>query len=65
MLGKIVALLPARLQPYAKCVVPAAATAVSVVASWIISGEFNDAELKTAVEGALLSLVAYLFPNKG
>lgn len=63
MLDRLVALLPARLQPYAKCVVPAAATAVGVAAHWIITGEFNATELKAAVEGAVLSLLAFAFPN--
>ena len=63
MLVKLVSLLPANLRPYAKAVVPAVVTAVSCLASWIITGTFDSAELKVAVEGAVLSLVAFAFPN--
>ena len=63
MLDKLVTLLPANLRPYAKAVVPAVVTAVSCLASWIITGTFDSAELKVAVEGAVLSLVAFAFPN--
>lgn len=65
MLAKLVSILPSKLQPYAKSVLPLAATAVAVGAHWIISGEFNDVELKAAAEGAALSLLAFLFPNIG
>lgn len=65
MLTRLVALLPVRLQPYAKAVVPAAATAVTVLAQWIITGEFNASELQVAAEGAALALLAFAFPNRG
>lgn len=64
MLDRLVALLPARVQPYAKAVVPAVATGVTVFAHWIITGDLNDAELKVAAEGAALSLIAFLLPNR-
>lgn len=64
MLEKLVALLPARVQPYAKAVVPAAATGVTVAAHWIVTGAFDAAELKVAVEGAALALLAFAFPNR-
>lgn len=65
MLDKLVSLLPAQFQPYAKAVVPALATAVTVGAHWIVTGELNQAELQLAGEGAVLALLAFLFPNKG
>ena len=65
MLERLVARLPASLQPYAKAVLPAAATLVMVTAHWIVTGELNVAELKLAAEGAALSLIAFLFPNRG
>lgn len=64
LLNLLTSLLPARLQPYAKAVIPAAATALAVGAHWAVTGEFNSTEVKTAVEGAVLSLLAFLFPNK-
>jgi uncharacterized membrane protein (GlpM family) len=63
ILTRLVGLLPPVLRPYAKAILPAAATGVTVLAHWIVTGEFNADELKIAVEGAALSLVAFLFPN--
>lgn len=63
MLARITDMLPPFLRPYAKAVTPAAATIVTVAAQWIATGDLNAAELRTAVEGALLALVAFAFPN--
>lgn len=59
-----VALLPAKLQPAAKAVYPAIATIVGVATQWVASGEFDTAELRTAIVGAVGSLLVYLIPNK-
>lgn len=63
LLYKLTGLLPARLRPYAKAVVPATATAIAVAVQWASTGTLDTGELKTAAEGAALALVAFLFPN--
>lgn len=39
---------------------PLIATAVGVLGSWIVTGEFNDTELRTALAGTGASAVALL-----
>lgn len=44
---------------------PVAAAVLTSVASWVITGDFNDAEIRTAISGAILGLVAFLGAYKG
>lgn len=44
---------------------PVAAAGLASVASWIITGNFNDAEIRTALSGAVLGLVALIGAWKG
>jgi hypothetical protein len=40
-------------------VFPVLAAAVAAAASWVSTGDFNDAEIRTAISGALLGLVSF------
>lgn len=62
--SKLVDLLPKRLRPAAKAVYPATATAVGVAATWVATGEFDAAELRTAIIGGVGSLLVFAIPNK-
>jgi hypothetical protein len=64
ILSLLVDRLPARLQPYAKAVLPFVIAAAAVVVQWAITGEFDRAELVTAITGAGAALVTLLAPNK-
>lgn len=65
VLSRLVDLLPPKLRPYAKSVLPFVATLVLVGVHAAATGEFNEQETKLAAEGIALSVVAWLFPNKG
>ncbi len=56
-------LLPPALRPYAKAVYPFVATLVGVVVQWIITGEFNELELVTAITGIVTTSLAFLVGN--
>lgn len=60
---RLVALLPARMQPYAKSLAPAVATIVGAGATWVATGDLDTEVLRTAVGGAVLTLLAFVFPN--
>lgn len=64
LLTKLTALLPKKLQPYAKAVWPAAITVVGVGVSWVATGNLNVTEIRTAIGGALLALVTLGVPNR-
>ncbi len=47
---------------------PVIAAVLATLASWVVSGEFNDNEIKTAASGVLLGLasgVGTFFANPG
>lgn len=64
LLSKLTALLPAGLQPLAKAVWPAIGTLAAVAVQWIATGEFDRAELTTAITGLVAALVTYGVPNR-
>ncbi|MCA1571653.1 MAG: hypothetical protein LC798_15330 [Chloroflexi bacterium] len=39
---------------------PFVATVAGTIGSWVVTGDFNDAEVRTAVGGLIASAVAYL-----
>ena len=41
-------------------VFPLVAAAGAAIASWIVSGEFNDSEIRAAASGVVLALVAFV-----
>lgn len=55
--------LPAAWQPYAKSVTPFILTIIAVVGQWAATGEFDRAELVTALVGIAGSAVSYVVPN--
>jgi hypothetical protein len=61
----LVRLLPAKLRPFAKSVLPALAASVAVAAQFLSTGAFDRAALATAVTGLSAALVAYLTSNDG
>jgi hypothetical protein len=63
LLNKIVGLLPAKLQPYAKSVIPAVVTVAVLLYSWAQSGELDGEALRDAGQMAVVALLAFLFPN--
>jgi VIT1/CCC1 family predicted Fe2+/Mn2+ transporter len=48
---------------YAKAIVPAVATILAVAIQWAVTGEFDRAELATALTGLLAAVVTYVVPN--
>ena len=48
---------------FAKALVPAAGTALAVGIQWVASGEFDRAELATALTGLSAAAITYLVPN--
>jgi hypothetical protein len=56
-------MLPASLQPFAKSIYPALGTLIAVLGQVLATGEFDRAELATAVTGLLASALAYAVSN--
>lgn len=48
---------------YAKAVVPGVATGIAIAVQWIVTGEFDRAELVTTLTGIGTTLLAYSTPN--
>ena len=46
-----------------KALTPAILGVVAVVAQWVASGVFDEAELRTAVAAGITALAVYLVPN--
>lgn len=44
---------------------PVVAAALATAASWVVTGDFNDTEIRTAVSGAILGLAAFFGAYKG
>jgi hypothetical protein len=64
LLQALTALLPARLQPFAKAVYPALIALVAVVVQIASSGSIDGPALSTAVGGLVLTVVTFLVPNQ-
>ena len=64
LFDRIVGLLPPKVQPYAKSLFPAVATVVAVGLQAANTGELDTDALETAGYGAVLTLLAFLFPNR-
>ena len=47
-----------------KALTPAVLAIVAVLAQWISSGEFNEAELRMAIAGLVTAVAVYLVPNE-
>jgi hypothetical protein len=56
-------LLPPGLRPFAKAVIPALGTVIAVGIQYLSTGEFDRAEMTTAITGLSTALVAYLATN--
>lgn len=52
------------MKPYLKAIVPFVGTLVAVVVQVLVTGEFDKAEIATAVTGILAATVTYLVPNE-
>lgn len=52
------------MKPYLKAVVPFVGTLVAVAVQWIVTSEFDKAEVATAITGILASAVTYFVPNE-
>lgn len=63
MTAALTALLPARLQPYAKAALPFLATLAAIAVQWIATGEYDRAELTTTITGLGTTLLAFAVPN--
>lgn len=57
-------LLPASLRDRAKAAWPMIGTAVGTGVQWAATGEFDRAELVTAITGAAAAILVYAVPNK-
>jgi len=57
-------MLPPKFAPYAKAVLPFLGTALAVLVQWAVTGEFDRAELATALTGAVAAITAFLAPNQ-
>jgi hypothetical protein len=64
LFDKLTALLPARLQPYAKAAYPALLTIAGVIVTAAQTGVLDTATIRTAAGGAVLTLVTLGVPNK-
>jgi hypothetical protein len=64
LLFRLVDLLPARLQPVAKALVPGVVTVAAVGWQWADTGTLDTGELTTAVLGLVTVLLTFLIPNK-
>jgi hypothetical protein len=56
-------LLPPGLRPFAKAVIPALGTMIVVGIQYFSTGEFDRAEMTTAITGLSTALVAFLATN--
>src|SRR5262249_19071345 len=56
-------LLPPSLRPFAKAVIPAVGTLIAVGIQYLSTGEFDRAEMTTAITGLSTALVAFLATN--
>lgn len=52
------------LRPYLKAILPAVGTVIAVLIQWGATGEFDRAELVTALTGLTSALVTYAVPNR-
>lgn len=50
-------------QNFAKALVPAGAAVLGVGIQWVATGEFDRAELATALTGLVSAVAVYLVPN--
>lgn len=62
---KFVGILPEGLRPYAKAVIPAFAAAVTVVTTFITTGNFDSDGLEIAGGMAGAAILTLVFPNQG
>lgn len=51
------------LKPYLKAIVPFVGTLVAIGVQVLVTGQFDKAEVATAVTGILASAVTYFVPN--
>lgn len=47
-----------------KALTPAILGVVAVIAQWVASGVFDEAELRTAIAAAVTALAVYFVPNE-
>lgn len=64
LFSKLTDLLPPSLRPRAKAAWPMIGTAIGVAVQWAVTGEFDRAELVTAITGAAAAVLTYEVPNK-
>lgn len=48
---------------FAKAIAPAVGTVIAVALQWVITGEFDRAELVTALTGLSAAVLSYWVPN--
>ena len=65
ILNAIVGALPARLQPYAKAVLPLVMAVVGALGEWAITGSLDVETLSAAVGAIAAASVTFLIPNRG
>lgn len=61
---RLTMLLPPKLRPFSKAVWPTIATAITVVVNGIVTDAFSMQEVKLALVGVGMAILAYLTPNK-
>lgn len=64
MTAKFVALLPKRLQPFAKAVYPFVANLVYAGVVFIANGSYSEQNLKTNLLGLVGVVLTFLIPNR-
>lgn len=64
LLSALTGLLPAKLQPFAKAIIPALVTLIAVVAQIVATHGVDPEALTTAISGLVLSVVTFLVPNR-
>lgn len=63
LLAFLTNLLPLKARPLAKALWPAILTCTAVAVQWIITGEFDRAELVTTLTGLPSAILVFLVPN--
>lgn len=63
LLTTLTNLLPERWRPFAKALWPAILTIVAVGVQWVVTGEYDRAELVTTLTGLPSAIVTFFVPN--
>lgn len=64
ILERLVSLLPAKAQPYAKVTIPSLVALITIGLNYAATGEFDPNGFQVAVGGLVLALLTFAVPNK-